>query len=115
MPKLRHCRAGSCDLIVERHVLWTLPNPGAALSAWQKLLRPGGRLVLIEGHWGTKDRHDDYARIQDLLPLYGGRPDDQIAALARKSGFATVAAEPLMDADLWTQPPAHPRYMLRCQ
>lgn len=44
---------GSCDVVVSRHVLWALPDPSAALRQWVKLLRPNGRLVLIEGHWST--------------------------------------------------------------
>src|SRR6478735_5287140 len=45
--------AGAFDAVLCRHVLWTLPHPGAALAAWTRLLAPGGRLVLIEGRWST--------------------------------------------------------------
>jgi SAM-dependent methyltransferase len=51
------------DVILVRHVLWALPDPGRALRHWRGLLRPsgishvvgsgGGRLVLVEGVWGT--------------------------------------------------------------
>ncbi|MPY48256.1 class I SAM-dependent methyltransferase [Streptomyces acidicola] len=41
------------DVVLVRHVLWTLPDPERALRGWSALLRPGGRLVLIEGVWGT--------------------------------------------------------------
>ncbi|MFF7393769.1 class I SAM-dependent methyltransferase [Streptomyces scabiei] len=41
------------DVILVRHVLWTLPDPGRVLRRWCGLLRPGGRLVLVEGVWGT--------------------------------------------------------------
>ncbi|MEV0222534.1 class I SAM-dependent methyltransferase [Streptomyces sp. NPDC050704] len=41
------------DVVLVRHVLWTLPDPGRVLAHWRGLLRPGGRLVLIEGVWGT--------------------------------------------------------------
>jgi len=44
---------GSCDVVLARHVLWALPDPGAALARWVRLLRPDGRLVLVEGHWFT--------------------------------------------------------------
>jgi ubiquinone/menaquinone biosynthesis C-methylase UbiE len=43
----------SCDVVLTRHVLWALPDPAAALGRWAQLLRPGGRLVLIEGKWFT--------------------------------------------------------------
>lgn len=41
------------DAVLVRHVLWALPDPGRALRHWWGLLRPGGRLVLVEGVWGT--------------------------------------------------------------
>ncbi|MEV5432176.1 class I SAM-dependent methyltransferase [Streptomyces sp. NPDC052701] len=41
------------DTVLVRHVLWALPDPGGALRHWRSLLRPGGRLVLVEGVWGT--------------------------------------------------------------
>jgi SAM-dependent methyltransferase len=41
------------DVVLVRHVLWALPDPGRALRHWCGLLRPRGRLVLVEGVWGT--------------------------------------------------------------
>ncbi|MFF3913473.1 class I SAM-dependent methyltransferase [Streptomyces sp. NPDC001852] len=41
------------DVVLVRHVLWTLPEPARALRHWRDLLRPGGRFVLVEGVWGT--------------------------------------------------------------
>src|SRR5690349_580936 len=40
---------GSFDLVISRHVLWTLPHPEAALDEWIRVLRPGGRVVVIDG------------------------------------------------------------------
>ncbi|MEU5043013.1 class I SAM-dependent methyltransferase [Streptomyces griseorubiginosus] len=41
------------DVVLVRHVLWALPDPGRVLRRWWGLLRPGGRLVLVEGVWGA--------------------------------------------------------------
>ena len=41
------------DAIVCRHLLWALPEPAVVLQRWTELLKPGGRLVLIEGYWHT--------------------------------------------------------------
>lgn len=41
------------DVVLVRHVLWALPDPGRVLRHWRGLLRPGGRFVLVEGVWGT--------------------------------------------------------------
>ena len=43
----------SSDVVLCRHLLWAVPNPSAALRKWTNLLRPGGRLLLIEGRWST--------------------------------------------------------------
>jgi SAM-dependent methyltransferase len=45
--------AAAYDVVVCRHVLWAMPDPAVALVRWVALLRPGGRLVLVEGSWST--------------------------------------------------------------
>lgn len=46
----------SFDAIVNRHLLWTLPNPDSAVRAWKDLLKPGGKLAIIDGNWGQNER-----------------------------------------------------------
>jgi ubiquinone/menaquinone biosynthesis C-methylase UbiE len=104
--------AGGFDLIVERHVLWTLPHPASALDSWRHLLRRDGRLVLIEGQWEGMKPRDEYTEIYDHLPLFGGRPDKEIVELIRSRGFNMVTTEPLMEPELWIEPPTHPRYLV---
>jgi SAM-dependent methyltransferase len=41
------------DVVLCRHVLWTLPSPADVLALWVDLLVPDGRLVLVEGSWST--------------------------------------------------------------
>ncbi len=43
----------SVDVVLCRHVLWALPDPVAVVGRWVAALRPGGRLVLVEGNWAT--------------------------------------------------------------
>jgi len=43
---------GPFDAVMERHVLWTLPDPVGALRSWHGVAR---RLVLFEGVWGQTD------------------------------------------------------------
>ena len=47
------------DAVTSRHLLWTLRKPASAMANWRQLLRPGGRLVAMDGFWFTKwdDRH----------------------------------------------------------
>lgn len=49
-PRLPH---GQFDVIVCRHLLWALPEPEQVLQRWVALLKHTGRLLLIEGYWGT--------------------------------------------------------------
>ena len=44
---------GPFDAVVERHVLWTVPDPVSALVSWRSVA-PRGRLALFEGTWGTR-------------------------------------------------------------
>ncbi|GAA4306213.1 hypothetical protein GCM10023086_24360 [Streptomyces venetus] len=43
--------ADRLDVVLSRHLLWTPPDPESALRAWIARLRPGGRLILVEGRW----------------------------------------------------------------
>jgi SAM-dependent methyltransferase len=102
----------SFDLIVERHVFWTLPHPLVALDSWRWLLREGGRLLLIEGQWKGMQPRDEYLEICDQLPLFGGRPVKEIAEMILSRGFRFVDSEPLMEPELWLETPAHLRYLI---
>ena len=44
---------GSFDVVLSRHVLWALPEPGVALRRWLRLLRPQGTVLVVEGRWST--------------------------------------------------------------
>ncbi|MFD7279357.1 class I SAM-dependent methyltransferase [Streptomyces sp. NPDC059862] len=62
------------DVVLVRHVLWTLPDPGRVLRHWRGLVRPGGRLVLVEGVWGrTSPVGIPAERLRALLVPLGGR------------------------------------------
>jgi ubiquinone/menaquinone biosynthesis C-methylase UbiE len=99
------------DVIVERHVIWTLPQPREALRAWRELLKPGGLLILIEGIFEMSD-HTIYPQLEAQLPLYGGCPGEELAALLEEEGFIQTAVRPLMDAALWLETPTRPRFMV---
>ncbi len=98
---------GSFDLVISRHVLWTLPHPGAAIDEWIRVLRPGGRLAIVDGAQYNEavappQRENartsaEYAAIGDQLPFYGGRPREEIEAVLTKHGLVNVAGDPLLD------------------
>ncbi|MBA5221301.1 class I SAM-dependent methyltransferase [Streptomyces griseoaurantiacus] len=84
------------DAVLVRHVLWTLPDPAAALRHWHGLLRAGGRMVLVEGVWGT------------VSPV--GIPADRVTGLLAPL-LAHVEVERLSgDARLWGREVGDERY-----
>jgi ubiquinone/menaquinone biosynthesis C-methylase UbiE len=97
---------GSFDLVVSRHVLWTLPHPEAAIDEWIRVLRPGGRLAVIDGQFDpgflvhqreNARTSDEYAAIGDQLPFLGGRPRHEIETLLEAHGLVNVGSDPVLD------------------
>ena len=41
----------SFDAVVNRYVLWTLPNPEKAIAEWIRMLKPNGKVVIVDGNW----------------------------------------------------------------
>jgi ubiquinone/menaquinone biosynthesis C-methylase UbiE len=98
--------AASFDLAVCRHVLWTLPHPEAAIDEWIRVLRPGGRLAVIDSQFdpsvlqsGPQNARSsaEYADIGDKLPFLGGRPQAEIEVLFRAHGLIDVDGDPVPD------------------
>ena len=90
--RIRRSPPGSADVVLCRHVLWALDDPAAAVGRWVRLLRPGGRMLLVEGRWSTggglsaavcRDlvlRHRSSADVRLLggdPALWGGPVDDE--------------------------------------
>lgn len=84
-------------LVVERHLLWTLPDPAAALAEWQRVVEPGGRIVVFEGRWQHDEHREDYAAIHEDLPLYDGRSGVAWEQFLDDAGLVDVEWEPLTD------------------
>jgi ubiquinone/menaquinone biosynthesis C-methylase UbiE len=93
---------GSFDAIVSRHLFWTLRDPAAALAAWHRLLRPGGRVVVIDGFWfdGPGDAlfesyYDEATR--GSLPGWRYFDTAPIVDLLGTAGFANVTVRLLAE------------------
>jgi SAM-dependent methyltransferase len=113
---------GPFDAVIERHLLWTLPDPVEALSRWRSVTAPGGRLVLYEGRWGSpdvasrarraaahlgrrlvgtgSDHHAPYDQeVLSSLPLAGGADIETLMGAAGQAGWRAVRIERLPDVE----------------
>jgi SAM-dependent methyltransferase len=107
------------DAVVERHVLWTLPDPEATLAAWCRAAE-GGTLVAIESVWGAADpverrrgqvrswydrvlrrppdHHAEYdPAVRQALPLGSGTPPAAVVAAVERAGWRAPRVERLWD------------------
>ena len=41
----------SFDTVVSGYMLWTVPDPQKVMDEWYRILRPGGRVVYVDGDW----------------------------------------------------------------
>ncbi|MHB8576889.1 MAG: class I SAM-dependent methyltransferase [Dehalococcoidia bacterium] len=91
------------DLVVSRHLLWTLPHPEQALAEWIRVARPGGRIAVLDGQWEVPGPGDTWGEkvydqpVVDALPFYGGASAEGVADLFRRHGLRDVRVEPLTE------------------
>lgn len=111
------------DVVICRHLVWTLPDPAGAVAAWRAAASPGGLVAVIDGvyrrrrwplSWAVRTagalvarqerrrgghghdyRHDAYQR----LPLARQRDTRPIAALLRGAGLEGVRVRTLPEVD----------------
>jgi SAM-dependent methyltransferase len=118
---------GEFDAVIERHLLWTLPDPAGALRAW-RTVAPAGRLVLFEGMWSAPDpierlrrgarrlltrpawvggpshqmagHHAEYpATLRRSMPLGSGANPSALASLAAEAGWPALRLSRLRDIE----------------
>ena len=83
------------DVVLARHVLWVLPDASAAIDRWLSLVTATGRLVLIEGLWGTG----------------AGLSADTVATIVRPKVRA-MSVRHLPDPALWGRTITDERYLM---
>ena len=108
---------GSFDAVVNRAVLWTLPDPKRALSEWKRVLKCGGKLCFfVHGPRsnGTanrlsrqltnlavlvRERRNPWKTLYDSvdLPMRGGAEPLAVTALLKSAGYVDVASDPMTE------------------
>jgi SAM-dependent methyltransferase len=104
--------AASVDVITNRNVLWTLLEPETAFVNWFKILRPGGRLVVLHGvpaptdhnpapnAQASKNEQSYTDTIIEKLPPIRNQPTlDPVLPAIRAAGFADVRIVRLGDVE----------------
>jgi len=118
------------DAVVERHLVWTLPDPTSALEAWRRVA-PSGILVLLESTWGASaspeeqlrnrarvmlrrlrkqasDHHAEYDDgLRSVLPLGSGTAPEVLVALVESTSWGPARIERLRDVE-WASREALP-------
>ncbi|MBO3747019.1 methyltransferase domain-containing protein [Streptosporangiaceae bacterium NEAU-GS5] len=101
---------GRFDMVVCRHLVWTLPEPRSALREWLARLRPDGRLVLVEGRWAQAGQTGPHMAGTESLPWGNGVTADELVA-ALGPLVSDLRVESLSgDEDLWGRPVDDERY-----
>ncbi len=100
------------DVVMSRHLVWTLPDPEGTLRAW-RAVAPRGRLLLVESVWGEGQSASDWIRargrrlarrlaaaptghhaeydesIVRALPFAGGLAPERLVELVQRAGWKT--------------------------
>jgi ubiquinone/menaquinone biosynthesis C-methylase UbiE len=114
----------SFDLLVNRHLLWTLPNPKEAIEEWARVLKPNGNILAIDGAWFDPSLNvrlrrglskavtfiaegklpsfysvfgEYYNPIRRELPLYSDSKPNRICALFEEARLSNVSFKYLLE------------------
>lgn len=88
--------AGSFGWVVCRQVLCHLKTPQSTFANWYSWLRPGGRMMLVDGLWPTSSWTPESLQAHPFASLTSAAP---VADAAAAACFTVVKAEPFVELD----------------
>jgi SAM-dependent methyltransferase len=112
-------KSGSFDLVISRHLIWTLPDPQKAVLEWVRVLKEGGMIMAIDGNWfdpscvmglrravsgvisaiaGKRNPapfSQFYGPLKQGLPLYSKITPEEFISLFRGAGLENVTVDRL--------------------
>ncbi|MDK2938695.1 MAG: hypothetical protein PWQ51_859 [Methanolobus sp.] len=104
------------DVVMNKYLLWTLPEPTKALMEWKRVLKDGGTIIAIDGDWHnegllsrtircinnavkmlkktkyTRVYNKHYDPLKSDLPLFSLKPERVIQHF-KEAGFENVSVE----------------------
>lgn len=109
--------AASYDIIVTRHLVWTLVDPDTAFDHWFSLLKPDGILLIVDGDFvntsllqklfkwlnrkfgqghnpqGSQEMTDTHQSILSRVYFSKGAKAEQVTDMLRRTGFQDVSVQ----------------------
>ena len=82
----------SADIVALRNVLWTLPDPMAALHKTHLVLRPSGLVMVSDGLWSVVAQYrSTYPEaLAASLPRHDGLTEDAAREMLSEAGFGSA-------------------------
>ncbi len=111
------------DIVINRHLLWTIPNPETAVNEWSRTVKSGGKIILIDGKWHDRaidmrlrrfisktivfltEKRDPrlftshYDNIKDRLPFFNGSTPDNVIDLFSEAGLKNISLNHLEELE----------------
>ncbi len=82
------------DVVINRHVLWTLTNPRSAIDEWIRVTKPGGKIIVDvpkkNSHLGNHHFGNDIGK---ELPFYNGADPEEIVKMFEDARLTNISVQ----------------------